>query len=57
MSEKGFDVLPAAVEMPAPVITTIRLAFPLLIKSATASRLRSDRVRARVSSSTYELCS
>lgn len=50
-------LLPAAVEMPAPVITTTRVALPDLMKSATAARLRSDSVRDGVSSVISELCS
>lgn len=38
------DLLPAAVEIPAPVKTTMRRASPLLMCSATASKLLSWRV-------------
>ena len=44
--------LPAAVDMPAPVMTTIRLARHCLIRSATAAMLRSERVSGLVSSDT-----
>jgi hypothetical protein len=41
--------LPAAVEMPAPVMTTIRFASPLLINLAMAEMLRSESVSVGVS--------
>ena len=48
----GGGLLPAAVEMPAPVMTTMRRARPDLMCPATAARLRSGRVRGGVSSDT-----
>ena len=53
----GINLLPAAVDMPAPVRTTMRLACPSLMCCATAARLRSDKVCGGVSSSTSsEFC-
>ncbi len=52
LENRRADSLPAAVEMPAPVMTTIRFARPLLISSATAAMLRSESVSGRVSSDT-----
>ena len=47
-------LLPAAVDIPAPVMTTIRRARPDRMSSATALRLRSERVSGGVSLSTTE---
>ena len=46
--------IPAEVEMPAPVMTTIRLGRPSLMYSATPDRERDKRVRGGVLGSIWE---
>lgn len=50
------NLLPAAVEMPAPVSTTMFLTPPSLTRSATAARLRSFNVEGGVLGSMGEDC-